>query len=220
MALGESDLGDDKRLVESACPGLDGPAYSFLDAVVFSSKPWIPAYPITRQDHDRSESPVPPKKKQRTGVERFLDIAAGSDGESQDGSGDDDDSMSAFFNNDEDVNSEGSFDNSDVNTGLILKSTEGSLESEGDEDSDNEHDNVSSSGLVRGEKGAVGLPCQRCIRALKTESTSACVFVSNYEPCQRICKKDSRLACLPQVSMQEAAQVVAWVRQYPSDERQ
>jgi hypothetical protein len=113
---------------------------------------------------------VPPKKKQRTSVERFLDIAATSDGESQDDSGDDDDSMSAFINNDEDVNSEGSFDNSDVNTGLILKSTEGSLESEGDEDSDNEHDNASSSSLVRGEKGAVGLPCQRCLSLGKTVS--------------------------------------------------
>jgi hypothetical protein len=34
------------------------------------------------------------------------------------------------------------------------------------------------------------------------------------------CKKNPRPACLPEVSMQEAAQVVAWVRQYPSDERQ
>jgi hypothetical protein len=38
MTLGESDLSDDKRPVKSACPRLDGPAYSFLDAVVFCVK--------------------------------------------------------------------------------------------------------------------------------------------------------------------------------------
>lgn len=160
---------------------------------------------LEERSRDDSEPPQSSKKKgkrsakrRRTSVEKFVDVAAESTGESRDGSGEDEGSLASFLNDGSDLGEEDVDPEGDVSPGVVIKSTEVSEDDLEDEpEPGDDEDAEDSEFLVRGEKGAVGLPCQRCIRALKSEATADCVFVRGTGPCDRCDKKRKGRYCFP-----------------------